>query len=104
MISLSDMFSFALPSISLPAIPLPANIQRRFLSFLLRRTIGHLVKPGQLDINQIEAQIGGGKVDIKDVELDPQVSVSRSATGSGYTDTTPSRGCAVLPPVMEFPP
>ncbi|KAG8886419.1 autophagy- protein 2, partial [Tulasnella sp. 403] len=72
MVSFSDLLSFTLPSISLPAIPLPANIQRRFLSFLLRRTLGHLVKPGQLDISQIEAQIGDGRVEIKDVELDPQ--------------------------------
>ncbi len=33
------------------------------------------MKPGQLDINQIEAQVGGGRVEIKDVEFDPDVSL-----------------------------
>jgi autophagy-related protein 2 len=75
MFSLSDLLSFSLPTISLPAIPLPANFQRSFLSYLLRRTLGHLLKPGQLDINQIEAQVGGGRVEIKDVEFDPDVSL-----------------------------
>ncbi|KAG9015437.1 autophagy- protein 2 [Tulasnella sp. JGI-2019a] len=70
MLSLPALLSFSLPSISLPAVSLPVNIQRRFLSFLLKRTLGHLVKPGQLDTGQIEAQIGDGWVEIKDIELD----------------------------------
>ncbi|CCO28540.1 Autophagy-related protein 2 [Rhizoctonia solani AG-1 IB] len=67
------MFSF-LRSIALPlptfGIALPANIQRRFLSFVLKYFLGHLVKPGQLDDHKIDAQIGSGRVEIKDVELD----------------------------------
>ncbi|KAJ1308011.1 hypothetical protein OPQ81_002082 [Rhizoctonia solani] len=67
------MFSF-LRSIALPlptfGISLPANIQRRLLSFVLKYFLGHLVKPGQLDDHKIEAQIGSGRVEIKDVELD----------------------------------
>ncbi|QRW18380.1 autophagy-related protein 2 [Rhizoctonia solani] len=67
------MFSF-LRSIALPlptfGISLPANIQRRFLSFVLKYFLGHLVKPGQLDDHKIDAQIGSGRVEIKDVELD----------------------------------
>lgn len=31
------------------------------------------MKPGQLDTDQIEAQIGDGWVEIKDIELDPEV-------------------------------
>ncbi|KAG8881224.1 autophagy- protein 2 [Tulasnella sp. 331] len=69
---LPTFLSFSLPTISLPAISLPVNIQRRFLSFLLKRTLGHLVKPGQLDIGQIEAQIGDGRVEIKELELDQE--------------------------------
>ncbi|KAG8933304.1 autophagy- protein 2 [Tulasnella sp. 417] len=72
MFGLLEVFSFPLPSFSLPTAALPANLSKRFFSFVLRRTLGHLVKPGQLDINQIEAQIGGGKFEIRDVELDPQ--------------------------------
>ncbi|KDQ16218.1 hypothetical protein BOTBODRAFT_173128 [Botryobasidium botryosum FD-172 SS1] len=64
---------FALPSLpSLPNLSVPLNIQRRFLSFLLKQSLGHLVKPGQLDTNQIEAQIGQGWVEIRDIELDEQ--------------------------------
>ncbi|KAG8693382.1 autophagy- protein 2, partial [Ceratobasidium sp. 395] len=63
------LWSFAVP---LPTfgIALPANIQRRFLSFVLKYFLGHLVKPGQLDDHKIDAQIGNGRVEIKDVELD----------------------------------
>lgn len=71
------MFSF-LRSIALPlptfGIALPANIQRRFLSFVLKYFLGHLVKPGQLDDHKVDAQIGSGRVEIKDVELDDSVS------------------------------
>ncbi|KAF8602843.1 hypothetical protein BDV93DRAFT_494104 [Ceratobasidium sp. AG-I] len=67
------MFSF-FRSIALPlptfGIALPANIQRRFLSFVLKYFLGHLVKPGQLDDHKIDAQIGSGRVEINDVQLD----------------------------------
>jgi autophagy-related protein 2 len=63
---------FELPGFSLP-IAVPGRIQQRFVSFLLQRFLGHLVKPGQLDASQIDAQIGGGTVEIKRIELDEQV-------------------------------
>lgn len=56
-----------------PSVSLPAAIQRRFLSFILKRTLGHLVKPGQLDPAQVDAQIGSGFVQVNDVELDHDV-------------------------------
>lgn len=72
------MFSF-FRSLALPlptfGIALPANIQRRFLSFVLKYFLGHLVKPGQLDDHKIDAQIGSGRVEINDVELDDAVSI-----------------------------
>ncbi|CAO1624586.1 unnamed protein product [Sympodiomycopsis kandeliae] len=61
-----------LPSISAYA-SLSVALQRRVLSFLLRKIIGHLVKEGQLDWSQIEAGIVSGKLEIKDVELEPDV-------------------------------
>lgn len=75
--SARDMFSlprlpFELPGFSLP-ITVPGRIRQRFVSFLLQRFLGHLVKPGQLDASQIDAQIGGGIVEIKRIELDEQV-------------------------------
>lgn len=71
---------FSLSSwLSLPSI-LPTNIQSRFISYFLKRSLGHLVKPGQLDSRQIEAQIGSGFVHINDVELDEHVREHASAT------------------------
>ncbi|KAG6376343.1 hypothetical protein JVT61DRAFT_2326 [Boletus reticuloceps] len=55
----------------------PSNIQRRFFSFLLRRTLGHFLKPGQLDLHQIDSQLGSGTVQVKDLELDGQASLFR---------------------------
>ena len=60
----------ALPSIDLS---LPSGIQKRFLSFALRQALGHFLKPGQLDIQQVDSQIGSGFVQVRDVELDNQV-------------------------------
>ncbi|KAJ3557004.1 hypothetical protein NM688_g1710 [Phlebia brevispora] len=59
----------------LPTLPsidfsLPTSIQKRFLSFALRQALGHLLKPGQLDTQQVDAQIGSGFVQVRDVELD----------------------------------
>lgn len=52
----------------------PSGIQRRFFSFLLRRTLGHFLKPGQLDLHQIDSQLGSGTVQVKDLELNGQAS------------------------------
>ncbi|KIK57741.1 hypothetical protein GYMLUDRAFT_75350 [Collybiopsis luxurians FD-317 M1] len=57
-----------LPSINYFTVP--SSIQRRFISFLLKRSLGHLLKPGQLDIQQIDSQIGSGYVQVNDLQLD----------------------------------
>ena len=67
-------FNITIPNFQLPAIALPSSIQGRFISFILKRTLGHLLKPGQLDVAQIDSQIGNGFVEIKDLELDRDVS------------------------------
>lgn len=66
---------FQMPSFSFPSISLPASIQRRFIAFVLQRSLGHFVKPGQLDGEQVNAQLGSGFVQINDLELDDQVRV-----------------------------
>lgn len=76
--SLPEMFSlprlsFDFSRIPFPSLSIPAGVQRQFFAFVLQRTLGHLVKPGQLDSRQIDAQIGNGFVEIKHVELDEQV-------------------------------
>ncbi|RDX56759.1 hypothetical protein OH76DRAFT_1395891 [Lentinus brumalis] len=64
-----------LPSFSwLPSLPaidfsLPSSIQKRFISFALRQSLGHFLKPGQLDVQQVDSQIGSGYVQVRDLEL-----------------------------------
>ena len=67
-------FPWALPS--LPPISLPANLQRRFLSYVLKRTLGRFVKPGGLDVEKIQAQITEGRVEIEGLEVDEDVGIS----------------------------
>lgn len=59
----------ALPTLNLN-LALPTSIQGRFLSFVLKKTLGHFFKPGQLDARQIDSQIGSGFVQVNDLELD----------------------------------
>jgi autophagy-related protein 2 len=61
----------------IPSFNPPVSIQRRFISFILKRTLGHLVKPGQLDVEQVDAQLGKGVVEINNVELDVEVRLFR---------------------------
>lgn len=73
----AGFMSWWLPS-WLPSLPsidfaLPSSIQRRFVSFALRRSLGHLFKPGQLDVQQIDSQIGSGYVQVRDLELNNDV-------------------------------
>ncbi|KAF5373651.1 hypothetical protein D9758_000606 [Tetrapyrgos nigripes] len=70
---MSSWFSSWLPEIpSINYFSLPSNIQRRFISFVLKRSLGHLLKPGQFEIQQIDSQIGSGHVQVNDLELDNQ--------------------------------
>ncbi|KAF4615034.1 hypothetical protein D9613_003111 [Agrocybe pediades] len=61
----------------IPSLPnfdfaIPTSIQARFLSFILKKTLGNFVKPGQLDHHQIDSQIGSGYVQVNDLELHPE--------------------------------
>ncbi|KAJ7219339.1 hypothetical protein GGX14DRAFT_591678 [Mycena pura] len=66
---MSSWYSAWLPALPSIGFSLPASIQRRFISFALKRSLGHLLKPGQLDIDQIDSQIGSGYVQINDLQL-----------------------------------
>lgn len=73
------MASYFLPSFlsgwdlsSVSAFSLSANLQKRILSYLLKRTLGHLVDGGQLDLAQIDAGIGSGRIEVRNVQLDAQ--------------------------------
>ncbi|KDR81673.1 hypothetical protein GALMADRAFT_276398 [Galerina marginata CBS 339.88] len=61
----------------IPGLPsfnfaIPTSIQGRFLSFVLKKSLGHLLKPGQLDHHQIDSQIGSGYVQVNDLQLNPE--------------------------------
>ena len=70
---MSSWYSW-LPSLPSIDFTLPSGIQRRFFSFVLKRSLGHLLKPGQLDGDQVDSQVGSGFVQVKDLELDNEVS------------------------------
>ncbi|KAF8892528.1 hypothetical protein BD779DRAFT_1610102 [Infundibulicybe gibba] len=58
----------------LPGLPslnftLPSGVQSRFISFALKKSLGHFLKPGQLDSHQIDSQIGSGYIQVNDLEL-----------------------------------
>lgn len=60
---------------ALPALPtpsLPQSIQRRLLSFLLRRAVGTLVEGG-LDPEQIEADLAQGSARVSNLQLSSKV-------------------------------
>ncbi|KAJ6630872.1 hypothetical protein B0H10DRAFT_2160244 [Mycena sp. CBHHK59/15] len=77
---MSSWYSSWLPGLPSINFALPASIQRRFISFVLKKSLGHLLKPGQLDINQIDSQIGNGYVQVNDLELDNQ-AINSALTG-----------------------
>ncbi|CDO68278.1 hypothetical protein BN946_scf184799.g5 [Trametes cinnabarina] len=61
-----------LPSLPSIDLSLPSGIQKRFISFALRQTLGHFLKPGQLDVQQVDSQIGSGYVQVRDLELNDE--------------------------------
>ena len=76
---------FSLPS--LPSISLPTDVQRRFLSYVLKRALGRFIKSG-LDVDKIQGQIGEGRVEIEGLVVDQDVSLVSAALIScmmGYT-------------------
>jgi autophagy-related protein 2 len=63
-----------LPNLNLNLnLTLPTSIQGRFLSFVLKKTLGKFFKPGQLDVRQIDSQIGSGFVQVNELELEHEV-------------------------------
>lgn len=42
---------------------------------MLKRALGHLVKGGQVDAAKIEADVASGRAEVRDLELDEQVSM-----------------------------
>ena len=69
----SEWFSSWLPGLPSIGFSLPSGLQGRFISFVLKKSLGHFLKPGQLDSRQIDTQIGSGYVQVNDLELDTEV-------------------------------
>lgn len=63
---------FTFPKFDVAIIP---NLQRKFFSFILKRFLGHLLQPGQLDVEQIDSAIGSGNLTINDLKLECTVSL-----------------------------
>jgi autophagy-related protein 2 len=73
MLSMPSFLSWPFSLPQLPSISLPANIQRRFLSYVLKRSLGRFVKEGSLDVERVQAQISQGWVEIENLEVDTAV-------------------------------
>lgn len=86
MFSWSSLFPFELPTLGLPTFSIPANIQRRFISFVLRQSLGKFVRPGQLDDEQVDSQIGSGFIEISRIELADEVRSYLHPTASSHTE------------------
>ncbi|KZT43992.1 hypothetical protein SISSUDRAFT_1057007 [Sistotremastrum suecicum HHB10207 ss-3] len=63
---------FTLPSFGIPVPSLSFDLQRRFVSFVLRKSLGHLLRPGNLDVDQIEGQVSEGLVELKDLVINEE--------------------------------
>ncbi|CAK9781050.1 hypothetical protein CC85DRAFT_269388 [Cutaneotrichosporon oleaginosum] len=61
--------SFLTFPVSFPSISLPANIQRRFLSYVLKRALGRFFLPSGFDVERIQAQLSEGRVDLDKLEV-----------------------------------
>jgi autophagy-related protein 2 len=79
MFALPSFLSFPLQLPSFPTISLPANIQRRFLSYVLKRALGRFIKSG-LDVDKIQGQISAGWVELEGLHVDEQVRRVPSTT------------------------
>ncbi|KAG5728038.1 Autophagy-related protein 2 [Termitomyces sp. T112] len=69
---MSSWFSSWLPALPSLNISLPSSLQGRFISFVLKKSLGQFLKPGQLDFHQIDSKISSGFVQINDLQLDDQ--------------------------------
>ncbi|KIY43370.1 hypothetical protein FISHEDRAFT_53048 [Fistulina hepatica ATCC 64428] len=67
---MSYWFSSYIPQLPSINLALPSSIQRRFVSFALKKSLGHFLKPGQLDVEQVDSQLGSGFVQVNDLALD----------------------------------
>lgn len=54
---------------------LPQTLQRRLVRFLIRRTLGHLLRGADVDLDAVDVQLGRGVVELRDLALDESVGV-----------------------------
>ena len=47
---------------------------QRFYKFILKRVIGNFLKDAELDLNQLDVQLSNGTVELRDLELNIDVS------------------------------
>jgi hypothetical protein len=100
------MFSY-LPSVlstwqlpGLAAGALSSALQRRVLLYLLKRTLGHLIKDKDLKLDQIDVASVGGKLEVRGVHLDAEVRKLREGHDGGSSNAYSllrSSGCQPIP-------
>ena len=55
-------------------LPIPSSIQKRIFKFLLKRTLGRFLSK-EIDLEQLEVQLGAGFVQLNDLEINVDVSL-----------------------------
>jgi autophagy-related protein 2 len=85
---MASWFSSWLPGLPSIDFALPSSLQGRFISFVLKKSLGHFLKPGQLDSRQIDTQIGSGYVQVNDLELDNEVRLSYNVSSLSIFNLT----------------
>jgi len=95
---MQSWFSSWIPGLPSLNFTLPASLQGKFISFALKKTLGHFLRPGQLDSRQVDSQIGSGFVQINDLELDNEVRLSPSVAFSRADDGTQDYQCSFSRP------
>jgi autophagy-related protein 2 len=93
-----SFLSFPISLPSLPSISLPANIQRRFLSFLLKKYLGRFVVASSLDVERVQAQIYHGIVELERLEINTEVCLYYPRPMYQVQLTPTRRSTALSPP------
>jgi autophagy-related protein 2 len=85
MFSLPEFLTFPFSLPSLPSISLPTNIQRRFLSYVLKRALGRFFRSG-LDVDEIQSQMGEGRVELEGLVINEEVCAFCPSNGREKAD------------------
>ena len=74
---MSASSSASAPTTPWSSFGIPQTVQKRLLKFLLKRSIGQFLED-ELDLRNLDVQLGSGVVRLSDLVLDSEVSLMES--------------------------